>query len=324
MKGERRSSGDRTRNCRHRRLCKSQSALKGDPHRSVSKFRISPRKVQRSHKRVKRTLNSMPRREPKTFPVPNEETEVIFLRFYAGRSVLEIADKLQVAEIKVKDFWKNFSRNLKIRKSNQKYLNKKKRLDRRHHAFIEEYLNKNLLLVFTLQVFRSVLISEFPELSNHSKPTIGKSLRTQHEISYRKFSRAVPKTLTEDSHRKMMETAAIMSHLEHQMIEVIFIDEFTVSGRSYKPYGWSKISQKGWKKIWDSNFSMGFIIGFSGRCMYGTMGIKGTTTSTIFAFYMSRLLDHIESSRSSEYSRYALWCDNASYHKTEQVHNLLK
>ena len=274
---------------------------------------------------MERTPKSMPRREHKTFPVPNEETEVILLRFYAGRSVPEIADKLQVAEIKVKDFWKNFSRNLKIRrKSNQKYLNKKKRLDRRHHAFIEEYLNKNLLSVFTLQDLRSVLISEFPVLSNLSKPTIGKSLRTQHEMSYRKLSRAVPKTLTEDSHRKMMETAAIMSHLEHQMIEVIFIDEFTVSGRSYKPYGWSKISQKGWKKIWDSNFSMGFIIGFSGRCMYGTMGIKGTITSTIFAFYLSKLIDHIESSRSSEYQRYALWCDNASYHKTEQVHNLLK
>ena len=170
---------------------------------------------------MERTPRSpMPRREPKTFPVPNEETEVIFLRFYAGRSVPEIADKLQVAEIKVKDFWKNFSRNLKNKKkiNIKKYLNKKKRLDRRHHAFIEEYLNKNLLSVFTLQDLRSVLISEFPELSNLSKPTIGKSLRTQHEMSYRKLSRVVPKTLTEDSHRKMMETAAIMSHLEHQMI----------------------------------------------------------------------------------------------------------
>ena len=46
----------------------------------------------------------MPRREPKTFPVPNEETEIIFLRFDASRSVHEIADKLQVVEIKVKDF----------------------------------------------------------------------------------------------------------------------------------------------------------------------------------------------------------------------------
>ena len=102
-------------------------------------------------KELRGSPKSMPRREPKTFPVPNEETEVIFLMFYAGRSVPEIADKLQVAEIKVKDFWKNFSRNLKIRrKSNQKYRNKKKRLDRRHHAFIEEYLNKNLLSVFTL------------------------------------------------------------------------------------------------------------------------------------------------------------------------------
>ena len=91
--------------------------------------------------------------------------------------------------------------------------------------------------MFTLQDLRSILISEFQELSNLSKSIIEKYLRTQHEISYRKLSRAVPKTLTEDSHRKMIETAAIMSYLEHQMIEVIFIDEFMVSGRSYKPYG---------------------------------------------------------------------------------------
>ena len=152
-----------------------------------------------------------------------------------------------------------------------------------------------MLSAFTLQDLRSVLISEFQELSNLSKHTIGKSLRTHHKMSYRKLSRAVLKTLTEDSRWKMIETDAIMSHLEHQMIEVIFIGEFMVSGQSYKPYGWSKISQKGWKKIWDSNFSMEFIIELSERCMYGTIGIKSTTTSTILAFYLSKLIDHIES-----------------------------
>ena len=156
----------------------------------------------------------MPRREPKTFPVPNEETEIIFLRFDAGRSVHEIADKLQVVEIKVKDFWKNFSRNLKLkRKSNQKYLNKKKRLDRRYHAFIVEYLNKNLLSVFTLQDLRSVLISEFSELSNLSKPTIRKSLRTQHEMSYISFQepyrRRWQKILTERWWRQLQSWATL-------------------------------------------------------------------------------------------------------------------
>ena len=47
---------------------------------------------------------SMSRREPKAFPVPNEETEAIFLRFCEDCIISEIVDKLQVAEIKVKDF----------------------------------------------------------------------------------------------------------------------------------------------------------------------------------------------------------------------------
>ena len=92
--GEWRSSGGRTRNCRHRRLCKSQSALKGDPHRSVSKFRSLQEKYEEVIKEWRGPPKSMPRREPKTFPVHNEETEVIFLRFYMGRSIPEIAYKL--------------------------------------------------------------------------------------------------------------------------------------------------------------------------------------------------------------------------------------
>ena len=60
-----------------------------------------------------------------------------------------------------------------------------------------------------------------------------------------------------------------MNHFEQQNIEIVFIDEFTVSGRSYKPYSWSKVNQNGLKKIQASSFSMGFIIGLSHRCVYG-------------------------------------------------------
>ena len=273
----------------------------------------------------RRPSKSKSRNEPRTDSTTSEEAEVAFLRFYVGQSIPTIADKLWITEIKVKTIWNKFTNNLKIRrKANQKYLNKKKRLDERHHECIKDYLNKNMLSMFTLQDLRAVLISKFPELVKLSMSTISKSLRTQYNMSYRKVSKAAPKTLTNDSRGRTMETIVIMNHFGQQNIEVVFIDEFTVSGRSYKPYSWSKVNQNGLKKIQASSFSMGFIIGLSHRCVCEIIGIKGTTTQSIFAFYLSKLLQHLKSNRTDEYPRFVLWCDNASYHKTDLITKLLK
>ena len=120
-----------------------------------------------NHHNMEKTVKSKSRDEPRTHFTTSEETEVAILRFYVGQSIPTISDKLWIAEIKIKTIWYKFTNNLKIRrKANQKYIIKKKRLDERHHEFIKDYLNKNMLSMFKLQGLRTVLISKFPELLN--------------------------------------------------------------------------------------------------------------------------------------------------------------
>ena len=69
---------------------------------------------------------------------------------------------------------------------------------------------------------------------------------------------------------------------------------------------------------------MGFIVGLSSEVVYGVMGVKGTTTSAIFVSYLKELTLHIESRNRSPESKYVLFWDNASYHKSESVKRFLK
>ena len=83
-----------------------------------------------------------------------------------------------------------------------------------------------------------------------------------------------------------MEAIAILGTLDTEETEIVYIDEFTVSEKTYKPNGWSWIKDKKWKLVVSSNFWMGFIVGLSSEVVYEVIGVKGTTTSAIFVSYL--------------------------------------
>ena len=58
-------------------------------------------------------------------------------------------------------------------------------------------------------------------------------------MRYKKLSKVNPGMISLQRKELTMEAIAILGTLETKGIEVIYIDEFTVSEKSYKPYGWS-------------------------------------------------------------------------------------
>ena len=253
------------------------------------------------------------------------EIEIIFKRFYLNQSIESISDQELISEVKVKKIWNKFSSKLRTRnRINKKRLNKASRLEEHHKEAIQNYLEENKLKQFTLQSIKNNLSLQFPELMKISKPTISKWIKQDYSMRYKKLSKVNPGMISLQRKELTMEAIAILGTLETKGIEVIYIDEFTVSEKSYKPYGWSWVKQKGWKLMSSDNFCMGFIVGLSSELLYGVMGVKGTTTSTIFVSYLEELTKHIKSRNYFRESKYVLWWDNASYHKSEIVKQFLK
>ena len=167
-------------------------------------------------------------------------------------------------------------------------------------------------------------MKNYPNLGSISKPTLSKCLKYDYGMSYKKVWRVNNSILSQDRKELTMDSIAILGTLEERGVEIVFIDEFTASGKSYKPYGWSSIKNKGWKLTPNDQFSMGFIMSLSAKWTYGIMGVKGTTDSSVFVTYLNDLVRHMESKANSSEMDYVLCWDNASYHKTEHATDFLK
>ena len=159
---------------------------------------------------------------------------------------------------------------------------------------------------------------------NISKPMISKWIRKDYSMQYKRLSKVNSGMISLERKELTKEAITIFGTLEAKGTEVICIDEFTVSERSYKPYRWSWIRQKKWKLMPNDNFWMGFIVGLSSELTYRVMGVKGTTDSSVFITYLWEFTKHIESRRHFSESKYILWWNNASYHKSESVQRFMK
>ena len=64
-------------------------------------------------------------------------------------------------------------------------------------------------------------------------------------------------------------------------VEMIYFDEFSLSGRHTNVYGWTKIGSKGYIAQNSESFQMGFIVGFSRSHFYGIMGTTNTVDTNV-------------------------------------------
>ena len=63
--------------------------------------------------------------------------------------------------------------------------------------------------------------------------------------------------------------------------EIIYFDEFSLSGRHYSLYGWVNRGKKGYIILDENPFQMSFIVGFSRTRFYGIMATDDTVDSCL-------------------------------------------
>ena len=101
--------------------------------------------------------------------------------------------------------------------------------------------------------------------------------------------------------------------------ELIFIDEFSLSERSFKFFGWSKKGKSGYFNSISDSFSMSFFVAFSADRFYDIIGIKRTGTVQKFIHFLRKLLKQRMKTISLEMRRFFIILDSASIHKTREV-----
>ena len=172
---------------------------------------------------------------------------------------------------------------------------------------------------WTLATLQKAFLSEFPSVKQISQTTLWSRLKDTFGMSYKRIKIEKKSTTWKTNIRRLALAGAIQVKLESLNYELIFIDEFSLSDRSFKFFGWSKRGKSGYFNSISNQFSMSFFVAFSNIRFYGILGTEGTGNSKKFIHFLSKVLKERKKLSSQEISKFVIIMDNASIHKTHEV-----
>ena len=177
----------------------------------------------------------------------------------------------------IRKYISHYKKRLKIRSHvNKKYLSKKRKLQKNHLEFIENLIKSQKGNPLTINDVRLRLKEEFNEVSTVSKSTVRRGMKGDLKMSYTKVSKVNPSLFKATSKIKMLKWSWVIEKLIERRINVIFVDEFSVSARSFKTFTWSPVGSKSLYSNRADSFSFSFIVGLSSKMYYGVNGTNGT------------------------------------------------
>ena len=172
---------------------------------------------------------------------------------------------------------------------------------------------------WTAATLQDALLTEFPNIQQISQSTLVSRLKDSFGMSYKKSKRLHKSTLEKPGKRRFTLAGAIQVKLIAQNYELMFIDEFSLSDRSLKFFGWSEKGKSGYVNSILDSFSMSFFVAFSADRFYGIMGVEGTGNSQKFIHFLSKVLKERMKLSLEEERNLVIVLDNSSIHKTLEV-----
>ena len=92
----------------------------------------------------------------------------------------------------------------------------------------------------TARWFKAKLADEYKELKHLSTESVRRSLKTDWKLSYKKAYRIAPRATAPESIRYLWETAALLHFIDSEGVELVYLDEFSLSSRQFAYKNWSK------------------------------------------------------------------------------------
>ena len=112
------------------------------------------------------------------------------------------------------------------------------------------------------------LLNNFKELKEISDSTIRRNLRNKLNMSFKRMIVMNPKSLIPESFSKMIQSASLLKILSDFGVELIFIDEFSISSRSSKVYGLAERGKKALISQYCGSVSISVITALSSNRYY--------------------------------------------------------
>ena len=142
-------------------------------------------------------------------------------------------------------------------------------------------------------------------------------------MSFMKMSKIYPKKLSPESVHKIYRWSEAIKELTWSGVEVIFVDEFSLSSRPYKQYGCSRIGYKALFLEMADVFSWSFVVRLSQLRFYPVYGTNGTFNASAFVRYLESIIKY-RRDLNLHWSDWIICCDNASIHKASLVKDFMK
>ena len=120
----------------------------------------------------------------------------------------------------------------------------------------------------TVKQIRNHLV-KYENMDSIGDTSIKRILKQKLWYSLKRVSTIEHNSIKPINVRKFFESEILQVKLEENDYELIFIEEFSLSSKYHKHYGWSKIGEKGYLQTLYDSFNMFFVIAFSQRCIYG-------------------------------------------------------
>ena len=205
------------------------------------------------------------------------QVKIIYQYFYEGKTELQIESWTNRDITEIKALIRKFKRWLKQRRRiNLKFLNKPRKLQNEYLIYLKLLMSKQEQHPLTLDEIRLQMCSKFPNLDGISKSTLSRWLHLELHMSYKKLSLVDKKLMNKEEVWKMLRWAVSIKQLQLFKVEIVYIDEFSVSERAHKQYGWGSIGKKSLFISKKNIFSCSFMVGLSSLKYYPALGVQGS------------------------------------------------
>ena len=225
----------------------------------------------------------------------------------------------------VRRVFNKFSHNLiKIDKKLDRGPGRRQKVTPDKIAYIREFVDKRSRKFITLQQVCRAALFKYPEMKTLSKSTMSSIFKNELELSYKKATTKDTKTNNLQARRKLYTTSLLICKLINSNINIIYIDECTVSSRNLKPYNWAKKGEKAMIDKSLDNFKVSMIIAVSKVYIVGLQATTGTGNAKMFKEFLKSVIQRLKQSNDYDISNTLIVCDNAPIHRANIVRDYLE
>ena len=224
--------------------------------------------------------------------IPEKIKMIIVFRAHVCRwTIKSITSKYGLKSHIIHDILGHYRKQIDKRNELVKKIRRKsKTLSKEYTKIIEDYMNNQNDKRPTVKEIRNHLISK-ENMDPISTTSIKRILKEKLNYSFKRISTLEHNSARPFNIRKFFESAILQIKLEENNFELIFIDEFSLSLKHNKLYGWSKVGQKEYVLTHYDSFSMFFVVAFSERGIYGIKGASKAMNAAYFISFVNQILE---------------------------------